>query len=144
FRGGDNAITQLTSILEAYNADNLNPDNAYQVKSGATLFSTPETQKAFDEYIELFQTGSPDSSVAWGYPEMVQAFSNGSTAFLLQDPEVISVISDSSLQDDQWAVAPNLLGPSGKAAWPMATAGWGVAKASEHKDAAVELVKWLS
>lgn len=144
FRGGANSIGQVMSILEAYNADNLDAENAYKVTSGDSIFSTPESQTAIDKYIELFKTGSPESSVAWGYAEMVQAFTNGSTAFLLQDPEVIGVVNDSSLTEDQWSVAPNLVGPTGKAAWPMATAGWGVAEASEHKEEAVKLVEWLS
>lgn len=86
FRGGPKPSGQLMSILEAYNADNLDVENAYKVKSGDTIFSTPESQVALDKYIELFKTGSPESSVAWGYAEMVQAFTNGSTAFLLQVP----------------------------------------------------------
>ena len=144
FRGGTNSAGQVLSILEAFNADNLDPTNAYKVKSGATIFSTPESQAAMDKYVELFKTGSPESSVSWGYAEMVQAFTNGSTAFLLQDPEVIAVVKDSSLTEDQWGVAPNLVGPTGKAAWPMATAGWGVAESSKNKEAAVKLVKYLS
>lgn len=144
FRGGANSNGQLASILQAYNADNLDRENAFKLTNGDTLFSSPESQVAIDKYIELFRTGSPESSVAWGYPEMVQGFTNGSTAFLLQDPEVIAVVKDSSLTEDQWSVAPNVLGPTGKAAWPMATAGWGVAEASEHKEEAVSLVKWLS
>lgn len=132
------------SILEAWNADNLDVENAFKVTSGETIFSTPESQEAIDRYVELFKTGSPESSIAWGYPEMVQGFTNGSTAFLLQDPEVIAVVEESSLTEDQWSVATNPVGPTGKAAWPMATAGWGVAEASEHKEEAVELVKWLS
>lgn len=144
FRGGSNSAGQLMSILEAYNADQLDTENAYKVTSGATIFSTPESEEALNKYLELFQTGSPESSVAWGYAEMVQAFTNGSTAFLLQDPEVIATVEESSLTEDQWSVAPNLLGPTGKAAWPMATAGWGVAQASDHHAEAVELVKWLA
>lgn len=144
FRGGKNSAGQLMSILEAYNAESLDKENAYKVTSGATIFSTPESQTAFDRYIELFKTGSPQSSVSWGYPEMVQAFTNGSTAFLLQDPEVIAVVNKSSLKAEQWNVAPNLVGPSGKAAWPLATAGWGVAESSKHKAEAVKLVQWLS
>lgn len=144
FRGGKNSAGQLMSILEAYNADNLDVANAYKVTSGASIFTTPESQTAIDRYIDLFKKGSPESSVSWGYPEMVQAFTNGSTAFLLQDPEVIAVVKDSTLTDDQWNVAPNLVGPTGKAAWPMATAGWGVAEASKNKEAAVKLVKFLS
>ncbi|MDF1487365.1 ABC transporter substrate-binding protein [Tessaracoccus caeni] len=144
FRGGKNSAGQLMSILEAWNADNLDVTNAYKVTSGATIFSTPESQAALDRYIELFKTGSPESSVAWGFTEMVEGFTNGSTAFLLQDPEVIAVVRGSSLTEDQWSVAPNPVGPTGKAAWPMATAGWGVTEASEHKEEAVKLVQFLS
>lgn len=144
FRGGKNSAGQVLSILEAYNADSLDVTNAYKVTGGATIFSTPESQQALDTYIELFRTGSPESSVAWGYPEMVQGFTNGSTAFLLQDPEVIAVVNESSLTPEQWNVAPNLLGPTGKAAWPMATAGWGITSFSKHKKEALELVKFLS
>lgn len=144
FRGGPNSAGQLMSILEAYNADNLDVANAYKVKSGKTIFTTPESQTALDKYVELYKTGSPESSVSWGYAEMVRGFTNGSTAFLLQDPEVIATVKESSLTEDQWGVAPNPVGPTGKAAWPMATAGWGVTEFSKHKAEAVELVKWLA
>jgi multiple sugar transport system substrate-binding protein len=144
FRGGSNSIGQVMSILQAYNADNINIANAYKVKSGSTIFSTAESQTAIDKYIELYRNGSPKSSVAWGYAEMVQGFTNGSTAFLLQDPEVINTVQKSSLKSDQWAVATNPVGPTGKAAWPKATAGWGVAKSSKHTADAVKLVLWLS
>lgn len=144
FRGGDNSAGQLLSILEAYNADSLDTANAYKVKSGDTIFSTPESKTALDKYIELFKKGSPKSSVAWGYAEMVQGFTNGSTAFLLQDPEVIATVQKSSLKKDQWGVATNPVGPTGKAAWPMATAGWGIAKSSKHAAEALKLITWLS
>src|SRR5690606_5513935 len=77
-------------------------------------------------------------------PEMVAGFTGGSTAFLLQDPEVIATVQDSSLKEDQWDTAPLLVGPSGKAAQPLAVAGWGVAEKSENKEAAVKLVEYLS
>ena len=144
FRGGKNSAGQLMSVLEAYSADNLDLNNVYKLKSGATIFSGKEAQTGLDKYIELFKTGSPKSSVAWGFAEMVQGFTNGSTAFLLQDPEVIATVKKSSLKPDQWDVAPLVQGPSGKATWPKATAGWGVAKSSKNTGAAVKLVQWLS
>lgn len=144
FRGGANSAGQLMSILEAYNADNLDVTNAYKVKSGKSIFSTPESLKALDKYIELFKKGSPESSISWAFAEMVEGFTNGSTAFLIQDPEVIAAVRASSLKENQWNVAPNPLGPTGKAAWPMATAGWGVTAFTKHKEEAVQLVKWLS
>ena len=132
FRGGANANSNAVAIIEAYVADQIDTANAFKLTSGKTIFSAPEAQQAMDTYIDLFKKGSPPSSVAWGYPEMVQGFSNGSTAFLLQDPEVIATVSESkSLKADQWGVAPLLVGPSGKAIQPVASAGWGIAASSK-------------
>ncbi len=98
-----------------------------------------------ETYLKLFQKASPKSSVAWGYPEMVVGFTNGSTAFLLQDPEVIATVSESkSIDENQWSTAPLMAGPSGKTVQPLATAGWGVAEGSKHEAEAVKLVQFLS
>ncbi len=76
---------------------------------------------------------------------MVEGFSNGSTAFLLQDPEVIATVEQSeAITAEQWSTAPLLTGPTGKAAQPMATAGWGTAASSEHKAEAAKLIEFLS
>lgn len=132
-------------MIEAYTADQVDKENAFKLSNGKTIFSAPEAQQAMDDYLEIFKKGSPPSSVAWGYPEMVQGFSNGSTAFLLQDPEVIATIKESkSIKDDQWSVAPLLTGPTGKAIQPVATAGWGIAESSTAKPEAVKLIKYLS
>ncbi|WGD37217.1 sugar ABC transporter substrate-binding protein [Lysinibacter sp. HNR] len=145
FRGGTQANSNVVAIIEAYVADNLDVDNAYKLTNGKTIFSAPEAKDALDTYLEVFSEASPPSSVAWGYPEMVEAFSNGSTAFLLQDPEVIASIKESAaLTESQWSTAPLLQGPTGKAAQPMATAGWGTAASSEHKAEAVKLISFLS
>lgn len=145
FRGGANANSNAVAIIEAYTADQVDKENAFLLSNGKTIFSAPEAQTAMDDYLELFKKGSPPSSVAWGYPEMVQGFSNGSTAFLLQDPEVIATIKEStSVKEDQWNVAPLLVGPTGKAIQPVASAGWGIAQSSEHKPEAVKLIKYLA
>jgi len=144
FRGGTNGNTNVVAAIEAYLVDDLDPANAFLLQDGSTIFSAPEAQDAVDTYFALFEQASPPSAVSWGYPEMVAGFTNGSTAFLLQDPEVIATVQASSLTDDQWDTAPLLVGPTGKAAQPLAVAGWGVAEASEHQEEAVELVKFLS
>ncbi|MFE4196147.1 ABC transporter substrate-binding protein [Paenarthrobacter sp. NPDC056912] len=145
FRGGTNANSNAVAIIEAYVADEIDTENAFKLTSGKTIFSSPKAQEAMDLYIDLFKKGSPPSSVAWGYPEMVQGFSNGSTSFLLQDPEVIATVRESkSIKEDQWNVAPLLVGPSGKAIQPVASAGWGVAQSSKTKPEAVKLVKYLA
>ena len=145
FRGGKNGYTNATVAIEAYVADQIDVNNAYKLSSGKSIFSAPEAREALKTYFALFKQASPPSSVAWGYPEMVEGFSNGSTAFLLQDPEVIATVGQSkAISKDQWTTAPMLVGPTGKAIQPMATAGWGVASSSKHKQEAVKLIKFLS
>ena len=140
FRGGTNANSNVVAAIEAYVADEIDERQRVQADQrrhdllragGASTRSTP--------YFDLFEEASPPSSVAWGYPEMVEGFSNGSTGFLLQDPEVIATVEQSkTITEDQWTTAPLLVGPTGKAVQPLATAGWGIAEASEHKEEAVE------
>ncbi|WP_227468159.1 ABC transporter substrate-binding protein [Microbacterium sp. YJN-G] len=144
FRGGQNANSNVVAAIEAYTIDDLNVDDAFLLTNGDTMFSAPEAQDAVDDYFALFEQASPPSAVSWGYPEMVAGFTNGSTAFLLQDPEVIATVQDSSLKPEQWDTAPLLVGPSGKAAQPLAVAGWGVAENSENTEAAVKLVEFLA
>ncbi|MGW6291264.1 ABC transporter substrate-binding protein [Streptomyces sp. NPDC055058] len=145
FRGGANAHSNATAAIEAYVADRIDPANGYKLTDGGTIFSAPEALDAMETYLALFKKASPKSSVAWGYPEMVEGFTNGSTAFLLQDPEVIATVSESkSVGEDQWSTAPLMAGPSGKTVQPLATAGWGVADGSTHKAEAVKLVEFLS
>ncbi|WIE64374.1 sugar ABC transporter substrate-binding protein [Curtobacterium sp. MCLR17_036] len=145
FRGGMNGNSNLVTAIEAYVADDLDTENAFRLENGDTIFSAPEAQDAADMYFDLFEKASPPSSVAWGYPEMVEGFSNGSTAFLLQDPEVISAIGTSTaIEADQWTTAPLLTGPTGKAAQAVATSGWGTAESSDHKAEAAKLIEFLS
>ena len=144
FRGGQNANSNVVAAIEAYTIDDLDVDDAFLLKNGDTMFSAPEAQDAVDDYFDLFTKASPPSAVSWGYPEMVAGFTNGSTAFLLQDPEVIATVQDSSLKPEQWDTAPLLTGPSGKAAQPLAVAGWGVAEKSANSEAAVKLVEFLA
>lgn len=145
FRGGKNGSGNVVAAIEAYVGDTIDRENAFKITGGQSIFAAPEAQAAVDTYFELFRKASPPSSVAWGYPEMVEGFNNGSTAFLLQDPEVIATVSASKvLKADQWNTAPLLTGPAGKASQPVATSGWGVAESSKNKEAAVKLVEFLS
>ncbi|WP_419707624.1 ABC transporter substrate-binding protein [Promicromonospora sp. NFX87] len=145
FRGGQNGFSNVVAAVEAYTIDDLDVENAYLLEDGSTIFAAPEAQDAVDTYFSLFEEAAPPSAVSWGYPEMVEGFTNGSTAFLLQDPEVIATVAESTtITQDQWSTAPLLTGPTGKAAQPLATAGWGVAEASEHQEEAVALVEFLS
>lgn len=145
FRGGTGSSWTAAFLMETYAIDKIDPNNSYKLKDGSgTLFSTPEAKQALDTYIALFKKASPPSSVAWGYPEMVQGFTNGSTAFLMQSSEVVATVQASSLREDQWSTTPMMTGPSGKAALPLGVSGWGIATKSQHQAAALKLVKFLA
>jgi len=145
FRGGLGAGGNAIAIISGYVIDEINRDNAFKLTSGKTIFSSPKAVDALNEYLDLFKNAAPPSSVSWGYPEMVQGFTSGTTGFLLQDPEVIATVKQSkTIKEDQWGTAPLPVGPTGKAAQPLANAGWGVAQGSEHKPEAVKLVKFLT
>ena len=87
----------MVAAIEAYTIDGLDVDDAFLMEDGSTIFAAPEAQEAVDDYFDLFKEASPPSAVSWGYPEMVAGFTNGTTAFLLQDPEVIATVQDLSL-----------------------------------------------
>ena len=145
FRGGLGGAGNAIAVISGYVIDDINKDNAFKLTDGKTIFSSPKAVDALNLYVDLFKTASPPSSVSWGYPEMVQGFTSGTTGFLLQDPEVIATVKESkTIKEDQWGTAPLPVGPTGKAAQPLANAGWGVAEGSEHKAEAVKLVKFLT
>jgi multiple sugar transport system substrate-binding protein len=145
FRGGLGAGGNAIAIISGYVIDEINRDNAFKLTSGKTIFSSPKAVDALDQYVDLFKSAAPPSSVSWGYPEMVQGFTSGTTGFLLQDPEVIATVKQSkTIKEDQWGTAPLPVGPTGKAAQPLANAGWGVAQGSTHKPEAVKLIKFLT
>lgn len=145
FRGGKGAGGNAVAIISGYVIDEINKENAFKLTNGKTIFSSPKAVDAMKLYVDMFKTASPPSSVSWGYPEMVQGFTSGTTGFLLQDPEVIATVKESkTIKEDQWDTAPLPTGPTGKAAQPLANAGWGVAEGSTHKPEAVKLVKYLT
>jgi multiple sugar transport system substrate-binding protein len=145
FRGGKGASGNAVAVISGYVIDEIDKSNAFKLTSGKTIFSSPKAVDALKLYVDLFKTASPPSSISWGYPEMVQGFTSGTTGFLLQDPEVIATVKESkTITADQWDTAPLPTGPTGKAAQPLANAGWGVASGSTHKAEAVKLVKFLT
>lgn len=143
FRGGSGANAVPDAIIQAYNSEIIDIDDAMFLKDGGTMYSSPEAKEAVELYVKLFKEGSPPDSINWGFQEQVQAFSSGVTAFLLQDPDVIQSLTD-SMDEGTWATAPMPTGPHGKALINAGGAGWGIASHSENKEAAFKLISFLS
>ncbi|MBT2230578.1 sugar ABC transporter substrate-binding protein [Nonomuraea sp. NEAU-A123] len=142
FRGGKGGADYVVQMISAYNGEDLNPEKSFFLKDKRTIFSTPEAVQATDLFVKIFKEASPPDSVSWGYPEMVQGFTAGVTGMLIQDPEVIKTVEESSVK--AWSTAPIPKGPSGYAFQPVGYAGWGVTSFSEHPKEAVKLVQFLS
>jgi multiple sugar transport system substrate-binding protein len=143
-RGGINGFTNVILALEAYNAPYLDPTNTFLQKDGtSTLFTAPYALDALETYFQLAKVSGADA-INWGYPEMVEAFTNGTTAFLLQDPEVIKMVQESeSVPADGWNTAPMLVGPDGQVPRFLGNAGWGVVEQG-NKEAAARVVAFLA
>jgi len=143
FRGGSGANAVPDQMIQAYNAEKINIGDAMFLQDGGTIYSSPEAKTAVEQYVRLYKEGSPADSINWGFSEQVQAFTSGVTAFILQDPDVIQVFTE-SMEDGTWGTAPMPAGPTGKALITAGGAGWGMTSYSEHKEEAWKLISFLS
>ncbi|MEK3731760.1 MULTISPECIES: sugar ABC transporter substrate-binding protein [Paenibacillus] len=143
FRGGPGANSVPDTMIQTYNADNIDIEDSMFLKDGGTIYSSPEALEALELYVKLYKEASPPDSVTWGFQEQVQAFTSGVTAFILQDPDVIQVLTE-NMDEGTWATAPMPTGPSGKALISAGGAGWGITSYSKNKEAAWKLIEYLS
>lgn len=143
FRGGPTGWDYALIAMWAYNGTEVDPSSAFFLKDGRTLFSTPESLEAMRYYKQLYKEISPPDSVSWGFQEMVQGFVAGSTAMLIQDPDVIDGAKE-KMQEGTWATAPLPIGPSGVAQQVVGGPGWGMTAYSKHKAEAWKLIEFLS
>ncbi|WP_243866854.1 sugar ABC transporter substrate-binding protein [Paenibacillus sp. BK720] len=143
FRGGSGANAVPDTMIQAYDSEKIDIDDAMFLKDGGTIYSSPEAKEAVEQYVKLYKEGSPPDSINWGFQEQVQAFTSGVTAFLLQDPDVIQTLTD-SMEEGTWATAPMPKGPNGKALISAGGAGWGITSYSKNKEAAWKLISFLS
>lgn len=144
FRGGAGTSDYVEFTTWAYLGDKINPTDGYFTKDGKPMYSTPEAKQALELFVKLYKDTSPPDSVNWSYPEMVQGFTSGMTAMLIQDPEVITTATQ-NMKEGTWATAPLPKGPESKMAQQtLGTAGWGISSYSKKKDAAWKLISFLS
>jgi len=143
FRGGSGADGYIVDLLRDYNGKNVNPDDAMFLKSGATIFSTPEAKQAMTMYVSLYKEGSPKDSVNWAFAEQVQGFVSGATGMLIQDPDTIDPVKQ-KLKEGTWATAPMPTGPAGTSYYKVGAAGWGVTSHSKHPQEAWKLIEFIS
>lgn len=147
FRGGASGYQYADTVYWSWiGTDKLADVNAgYYLKDGdgKTIFTLPEIKEALHFYKDLFKNICPTDSIAWGFSEMVQGFVGGTTAMLIQDPEVIATCS-ADMEDDQWGLIPFPVGPSGQSVSPNGFAGWGMTSFTEHPEETADFLLYLS
>lgn len=147
FRGGKGGLNMVDMMYWAWlgNDKLADPTAAYFLKDtdGQTIFTTPETKEALEFNKKLYQDASPKDSIAWGFSEMVQGFIGGTTAMMIQDPEVIPTCQE-NMAENEWAVQALPTGPSGQAVFPNGYAGWGMTSYTENPDIVAEFILFLS
>lgn len=145
FRGGKGGVNYIDMLYWAYLGEDklASVDAAYFTKDGKSIYSTPEAKQALEFHKKLYTDISPKDSIQWSFAEMVQGFIGGTTAMLIQDPEVIGTCQK-DMEEGTWATAPMPTGPLGEAHFPNGYAGWGMTSYSEHKDEAWKLIAFLS
>jgi len=144
-RGAKASFTQAIFIIRAYNAPDLNLGGYFNKSTGKSMFENPLSQVALDKLMQIWHKASPPAAVSWGYPEMVQGFVNGTANYLIQDNEVIQIVSDGFAPFGQgWTLAQMPKGPTGYSAQDVSGTGWSVTQASKCKNVAAGFIDFLS
>ncbi|EAR50926.1 putative sugar-binding periplasmic abc transporter protein [Oceanicola granulosus HTCC2516] len=125
-------------------AATMNDSDRFFTDAGQSTITEPGSVEGLQMMIDLYQSGgAPRDSVNWGFNEIVAGFYSGTCAFLDQDPDALIGIAD-RMDPESFAVMPMPTGPGGHAFPTIGYAGWSIFKATEHPDAAFDLVAHLS
>lgn len=141
FRGKGNAF-KISDLLILSDVANISTDDIYKTTDGKFAFSTAEARKAVDDYLTLFQKAVPSDGINWGFNEQVNAFISGTTPFLVQDPDTVSMVSG-ALDPSQYTVIPMPVGKSGKVYLDYGFAGLGIPTTSKHQDLAWDFISFM-
>lgn len=145
-RGARASFTQAVFIIRAYNAPDLNSGGYWNKSTKTSMFNNPKSKDALDLMMKIWHDASPAASVAWGYPEMVQGFIDGTANYLIQDNEVIQMVEDkyAPFTSGKWFLAQMPKGPTGYSAQDVSGGGWSVAQSSKCKNIAANFVDFLT
>ena len=141
FRGKGSAF-KISDILILSDVANIDVDNIYKTTDGSFAFSTPAARKAVAAYVDLYKKAVPSDGINWGFNEQVNGFISGTTPFLVQDPDTVSMIAE-ALDPSQWTVIPMPVGASGKTYLDYGFAGLGIPTTSKHPDLAWDFISFM-
>ena len=145
-RGARASFTQAIFIIRAYNAPDLNSGGYWNKSTKTSMFNSAKSKDALDLMMKIWKEASPAASVAWGYPEMVQGFVDGTANYLIQDNEVIQIVDEKYAPFDsgKWFMAQMPKGPTGYSAQDVSGGGWSVAQSSKCKNIATNFLDFIT
>ncbi len=142
FRGKGNAYA-ISDVMILSDVDNVSKENFYKTEDGKFSFDNPEARQALANYVNLYNTAVPSDGINWGFNEQVNAFISGTTPFLIQDPDTVSLVNE-QLDKDSYTVIPVPVGKSGKVYLTSGFAGLSIPSYSKKKDAAWNFIAYIS
>jgi multiple sugar transport system substrate-binding protein len=113
-------------------------------EDGSSTFTDEGAVQGLQMFADLYQNGwAPPDSVNWGFNEIVGGFYSGTCAMLDQDPDTLGAL-EGRMSPEQYGVVPMPVGPSGMGFPKIGFAGWSIFESSANKDAAWQLIAFLS
>ncbi len=141
FRGKGSPF-KISDILMLSDIDNIDINNIYKTTDGEFAYNTAQGKESLEAYVQMFKDSVPSDGLNWGFNEQVNAFIAGTTPFLVQDPDTISMVA-SALDSDQYTVVPMPVGKSGKCYLDYGFAGLGIPTTSKHQDEAWDFISYM-
>lgn len=129
------AVTQFSAYLYAFGGD------FYDFNTGKATINTPEAVEAFTYYGDLLRESGPDGALNMHWQQAAAIYSTGGAAFCTDADAIWQSFCGPETdvaENAGFAVSPN------NSTWNVCSWGLGVSAGSEHKDAAMEFVKWAA
>ena len=139
YRGARGAFDPLLVYLEGFNGGKLYADD------GSILINSGECLEGFKTWTGIYMDGyAPKDSVNWGFTEMVDNFTGGLTATLINDSEVAPTCQE-NMEDGSWMVMPMPKSIDGKIYNTVnAPYSYSISTHSQNPDAAWQLIEFLT
>jgi multiple sugar transport system substrate-binding protein len=139
YRGARGGFDPISVYLTGFTGGRFYDDQ------GNVLINSEECLEGFKKWTALYLDGqAPKDSINWGFTEMVDNFTGGLTATLLNDSEVAATCQ-ASMQPDQWTVMPMPRSKDGKIYNTInAPYSYSISTHSKNPAAAWQLIEFLS
>lgn len=140
-RGSEGITMGVTNALYNYGFQYENPVKPYDLPG---FVNSPGAVEALDFYKELYDTATPPGSSNWYMGENIDAYKSGQVALQMNFAFIWpGVEADPNVGGGKSGYFPNPAGPAGQFA-QLGGQGISVVANSEHRDAALDYIKWFA